>query len=102
MTPSTDNSSETTCNDCERPYGEEHGFPDLIIPNVYWRQISPRGDDSGLLCPSCICKRLYHAGIRGVAGAFMSGPIKSVSEHTMYALRRVENLEERLNADSSI
>lgn len=82
----------TTCQDCDRPYGDEHGFPDLIIPFANWKQISPSGDDGGLLCPSCICQRLHAAGIRCL-GAFASGPIISVSEPTMNALRRVENIE---------
>ena len=80
------------CHDCARPYGHEHGFPDLIIPYWAWKQISPSGDDGGLLCPSCICKRLNDKGIR-CEGAFASGPIISVSDPTMNALRRVENIE---------
>lgn len=80
------------CHDCSRPYGDEHGFPDLIIPYDAWRRISPTGDDGGLLCPSCICKRLHAAGIT-CEGAFVSGPIISVSGPTMTALRRVENIE---------
>jgi hypothetical protein len=81
-----------SCHDCARPYGHEHGFPDLIIPYWAWKQISPSGDDGGLLCPSCICKRLDAAGI-SCEGAFMSGPIISVSGPTMNTLRRVENIE---------
>lgn len=81
-----------SCEDCNRPYGDEHGFPDLIIPYDAWKRISPTGDDGGLLCPSCICKRLHDAGIR-CEGAFMSGPIESVSRPVMNALRRVENIE---------
>lgn len=85
------------CEDCGRRYGNEHGFPDMIIPNSVWRRISTHGDLGGLLCPSCIIARLHKAGIKsGVEAAFMSGPIESVSRATMYALRRVENLEERL------
>lgn len=80
------------CHDCKRPYGDEHGFPDLIIPYVVWKEISPTGDDGGLLCPSCICKRLHDAGLQCV-GAFMSGPVDSISASTMEALRRVENIE---------
>ena len=64
----------------------------MIIPYDAWKQISPTGDDGGLLCPSCICKRLYDKNIR-CEGAFMSGPIESVSGPTMNALRRVENIE---------
>lgn len=79
------------CEDCNRPYSSG-GFPDLIIPFAAWKQISTNGDDSGLLCPSCICQRLNDKGIR-CEGAFVSGPIISVSEPTMNALRRVENIE---------
>ena len=82
----------TKCEDCARPYGDAHGFPDLIIPFDTWKQISSSGDEAGLLCPSCICKRLYDKGLR-CEGAFMSGPIRSVSETSMHLLRRVENIE---------
>jgi hypothetical protein len=81
----------STCEDCKRPYASG-GFPDLIIPFDAWKRISPTGDDGGLLCPSCICQRLHDAGIR-CEGAFMSGPIESVSRATMNVLRRVENIE---------
>jgi len=80
------------CFDCGRPYGDKHGFPDLIIQLDVWKRISPTKDEGGLLCPSCICKRLHDKGIR-CEGAFMSGPIESVSRPVMYALRRTENLE---------
>lgn len=82
------------CHDCQRPYGNENGFPDFIIPYWAWRRISPSGDINGLLCPSCICKRLHDAGIT-CEGAFMSGPIESVSRPLMQALRLVENLTEQ-------
>lgn len=80
------------CYDCHRPYGHEYGFPDLIIPFWAWRRITPTEDDGGLLCPSCICKRLYDASIR-CEGSFMSGPIKSVDETTMDNLRGLENIQ---------
>jgi hypothetical protein len=82
---------EANCEDCKRPYGSG-GFPDLIIPYWAWKQISPTGDDGGLLCPSCICYRLHVQGIR-CEGAFMSGPIESVSRPVMDTMRRVENIE---------
>lgn len=81
-----------SCEDCNRPYGHQHGFPDLIIPYDAWKQISTNGDDGGLLCPSCICKRLHDKGIR-CEGAFMSGPIISVSGPMMDVMRRIENIE---------
>jgi hypothetical protein len=82
---------KVTCEDCDREYGSG-GFPDFVIPYWAWQRISTNGDDSGLLCPSCICQRLHNKGIR-CEGAFMSGPIDSVSGVTMNNLRRVENIE---------
>ncbi|KKL56668.1 hypothetical protein LCGC14_2243070 [marine sediment metagenome] len=78
------------CHDCHRPYNDP-GFQDLVIPNDIWRQISPTKDEGGLLCPSCLCARLETAGIR-CEGAFMTGPIETVSRPLMSALRQIENL----------
>ncbi len=66
---------KVTCNDCDREYGDEFGFPDLVIPDWAWRAISPHGNSSGLLCPSCICKRLYDAKITNCPSSFNSGPL---------------------------
>ena len=63
-----------SCYDCDRPYGDEHGFPDLVLPNDTWDAISPKGNEGGLLCPSCICKRLVDRGFENVPAVFMSGP----------------------------
>ncbi len=62
------------CYDCGRAYGNEYGFPDLIVPDELWERISPTGDRGGLLCPSCICRRAYDAGINNGRAEFMSGP----------------------------
>lgn len=88
---------KTGCEDCGRQYGNEHGFPNFIIPNYAWRRISTNHDDSGLLCPSCIVARLVKAGMTQVYGAFMSGPVQSVSEPVMYTFRWMENLREQGN-----
>jgi hypothetical protein len=85
----------SACHDCSRPYGDEHGFPDLLIPDAEWRKISPNGDGPGLLCPSCICKRLYDAGITDCPGAFMSGPIRTVAPELFEALSWIERQRER-------
>ncbi len=61
------------CYDCNRLYGDKYGFPDLVIPNWAWRAISPKGHSGGLLCPSCICKRLYDAKIQNRPSAFTCG-----------------------------
>jgi hypothetical protein len=63
------------CFDCGRPYGEEHGFPDLLIPNWAWAQIAPF-EGNGLLCPSCICGRLHNKHVE-CEGRFTSGPLSA-------------------------
>lgn len=83
------------CYDCGREYGDEYGFPDLVIPTHVWIRISPSKDKGGVLCPSCICARLHKEGIT-CEGAFMSGPIQTVSRPLMTALRQVENLREKV------
>ncbi|KKK67572.1 hypothetical protein LCGC14_2952710, partial [marine sediment metagenome] len=64
----------TDCVDCGRHYGDEYGFPDLVLPSDIWAAISPRGDGGGMLCPSCICKRLADRGLENVPAVFRSGP----------------------------
>jgi hypothetical protein len=65
------------CYDCGRHYGDEFGFPDLVLPHDVWAKISPRGDEGGLLCPSCICRRAHALGMTGVPAMWASGPLKS-------------------------
>lgn len=63
------------CYDCGRPYGDEHGFPDLVVPHEVWNEhLSPVGHEGGLLCPSCMCARAHTAGLSGVPARFTSGP----------------------------
>lgn len=61
------------CLDCGRPYGDEHGFPDLIVPHDVWRVLNPTEDEGELLCPSCMCQRAFDAGVTCTA-VFRSGP----------------------------
>jgi hypothetical protein len=63
-----------SCYDCGRRYGNEHGFPDLVVSNETWIMISPTGDEGGLLCPSCMCRRAADLGIENAPAKFMSGP----------------------------
>jgi hypothetical protein len=62
------------CYDCGRAYGDEYGFPDLVVPHDAWKVISPTGHEGGLLCPSCICRRAHAAGLENVTARFTSGP----------------------------
>ena len=73
--------SDIKCHDCDRPYGDEHGFPDLVVPKDVWKKISPTKNEGGMLCPSCICKRLYDASIECKA-EFRSGPLCNAMEKT--------------------
>lgn len=84
--------SKAYCYDCHRPYGDEFGFPDLVIDHDAWNAISPTKDEGGLLCPSCICKRLHGSGIKA-QGAFTSGPIISVSGDGIWLRNRLKTLE---------
>ena len=63
------------CIDCGRKYGDEYGFPDLVVPDEAWKRLSPTGDTGGLLCPSCLCRRAHDAGVECEA-RFASGPFR--------------------------
>lgn len=89
-----------SCADCSRAYGNHNGFPDLIIPNSAWRQISPSKNLGGLLCPSCMIRRLWAAGLHDVPAAFMSGPVRSVSPEAMELIRGYENRAEKAERGS--
>ena len=65
---------QACCMDCGRKYGDEFGFPDLVVPHDIWAKISPTGDSGGLLCPSCMCRRAHDAGLENVRAVFRSGP----------------------------
>lgn len=66
------------CFDCLIPYDD---FPDLLIPTWAWNKISPYGPGvgkeggAGLLCPTCICRRLEKAKINKIPSVFVSGPL---------------------------
>lgn len=76
------------CHDCGRPYGDEHGFPDLVVSHDAWAKISPTGDEGGLLCPSCMTKRAHDAGVTATA-RFTSGPFRSLTEREAEALNTI-------------
>lgn len=78
------------CADCGRRYGDEYGFPDLIIPDDVWVLISPRSGHGGLLCPSCICRRLAERGIK-CYGYFGSGPLASEEAITVYRVLTLDD-----------
>ncbi len=71
------------CYDCGRAYGNEHGFPDLLVQKDVWNKIGPTGHEGGLLCPSCMIHRIVNLGLTDVAACFVSGPLRMVSEDEM-------------------
>lgn len=81
---------EPACYDCGLLYIDD-GFADFIIPLDIWRRISPTKDEGGLLCAVCMCRRLSKAGISRVSGAFLSGPIDTVSRPLMETLLMAES-----------
>ena len=62
------------CHDCGLSYDDD-GFQDLIIPDWAWHAISPKGNDGGLLCPTCICRALERVKIKNCPSAFTSGSL---------------------------
>ena len=95
MTPTEDANAMTGCHDCGRPYGDEHGFPDLVVPHAIWNtKLSPKGNEGGLLCPSCMCQRAHDAGVR-CSAAFVSGPfcVEDSTETEVNLRNRLATLE---------
>jgi len=60
------------CYDCLLPYTDP-GFADFVVPDDVWAKISPTGDEGGILCATCMFRRMEALGIRS-DGRFRSGP----------------------------
>ena len=67
-----DDGGPAQCGDCGLDYNDP-GFADLVVPNDVWAQISPTGDEGGLLCPTCMVRAAVKAGTR-TSAVFRSGP----------------------------
>lgn len=97
-----DSPSGGACWDCGRRYGDEYGFPDLVVPHDIWNNhISPTGNEGGLLCPSCICRRAHAAGVQcraefrsGPFAVMNSGPV-SADHYTVMEEARAREAKER-------
>ena len=50
------------CYDCGLEYGGD-SWIEAIIPDKVWNKISPTGNQGGILCISCIAKRLRKLNI---------------------------------------
>ena len=67
-------SRKAACYDCGLPYGED-GWIEAIIPDKVWDRIRPEGSGKGcgLLCVTCINKRLVRLGIKGRVPVWFRG-----------------------------
>ena len=94
------------CSDCGLLHGSDQ-FPDLIIPDQWWKRISPHGDEGGTLCPNCIVGRLEkwlrREGIAQrmhIPAAFTSGPLRTISPELMATMRWTEMLRGKVSPDA--
>ena len=53
------------CYDCGLEYGGV-GWIEAIIPDKVWNDISPTGDQGGILCILCISRRLERKGYKNI------------------------------------
>ena len=60
------------CFDCGLSYGDD-GWADFIVLDEVWLQISPTNSKDGLLCVTCMTRRMVKLGLRAF-GRFSSGP----------------------------
>jgi hypothetical protein len=92
----------TTCEGCGLAYGED-GWIECVVPDEAWNRISPTGDQGGILCITCIARRLKRAGLSGVP-AMLCGTeaIRVADQEEAFergwsaAKRRIEELESEL------
>ena len=53
------------CYDCGLEYGDP-GWIEAVIPDKVWNEISPTGDQGGILCITCISRRLVKKGYKNI------------------------------------
>jgi hypothetical protein len=53
------------CYDCGLEYGST-GWIEAIIPDKIWNDISPTNSEAGILCITCISRRLTEKGYKSV------------------------------------
>ena len=92
------------CEDC----GLEYPFPDYVLPDEIWKRIAPQPDGNGLLCPTCIAKRLDAIGLWYQEGYFkpdgysafnpLQAEVKRLTSDRDAWRRRAEAAERDLNA----
>lgn len=58
------------CTDCRLLYSDS-GWADFVVSDEVWQQIHP---ESGVLCSTCIFRRMHAIGIESAEGRFTGGP----------------------------
>jgi hypothetical protein len=61
------------CYDCGLPYSST-AWMDAVVPNDIWGRIAPTPHGGGVLCISCMARRLEKLGLRDVPLQIKSGP----------------------------
>jgi len=56
----------SNCYDCGLEYNSD-SWIETAIPDKIWRDISPTDNDGGILCISCIAKRLRQKGYKDLS-----------------------------------
>jgi len=88
-----------SCYDCGLPYGDD-GWIEANIPDEIWNAISPSGGGGGILCITCMAKRLKKAGFEDVPVQFCgTEPLEikrekelSIMNALLFKLERIERL----------
>lgn len=70
-----DEAIRARCEDC----GLEYPFPDYVLPDDVWKRIAPNPDGNGLLCPTCIAKRLDKLGLWYDGGYFRPASLAAMT-----------------------
>jgi len=73
VNPATTSLKSIDCNDCGLDY-DDPGFVDLVVSHEIWAEISPTGDEGGLLCPTCMVRAAAKCGLDNIQAVFRSGP----------------------------
>ena len=77
------------CYDCPLPYGDP-GWVDVSISDEAWLKIAPWPGGGGVLCLTCMTRRLLAAGLDRVPVKISSGPFDTEAQSYWY-LRGLEH-----------
>jgi hypothetical protein len=70
------------CNDCGLPY-DDPAWIEAVVANHIWNEhLSPRGNESGILCVTCMARRAVKAGLYNVRVRLTAGPFVTSGGHS--------------------